>query len=246
MKIGSKIILLGKQLAVGALILIASAACECIPGIDTDKEFDPDDASNVTFINAMPDIDQINLVTDVVTIENQGYTGREGLYHRIAAGDNNVRFQLPDADYPFFNLLSNFEKDKYYTLIGYGPGSGRKIRMLMLDDPDNGYKQEKTYLRFLHVMTNFPDESPPLLFVLHSDTPEHSRLKYTSFSSFDELDPGIFTIDIINSSNDSLLTSTEAILEKGRLYTMTAKGYFNGTGIAAPRYMLHSVPVPAE
>lgn len=207
----------------GSILIIS---CECIPSNSDFKTFIPDDAANILFINAMPDIGEVDFQSDLVTKNNFKYDSISNSYFKIDAGTKSIRFLKSIDKAPVFNGIVSFKTGSFYTVIGYGFGTGSKIRALIVSDSIPNFSPENSYIRFFHVSSN----SEQLLFNLTNSTDTVSyNILYKSFTNFEKISPGKYKLEI--KLNDSLLLSNNNVnIASGHTYSFVLRGYYGGIG----------------
>ena len=72
--------------------IFSTEGCECVPGMDTPREVTPSFDAFVLFINAIPDINDINIYTDKNILKKQlEYSGEDYQYIKVPPGNRNIR-----------------------------------------------------------------------------------------------------------------------------------------------------------
>jgi hypothetical protein len=204
--------------------LLIFSACECVPGIDTPKIIEPVDFSNVLFINAMPDVDMVDVwSTDHLVLGNLSYDNNQNIYKKIGAGSSNIKFILQKDSTIIFNSSTELIKNGNYTFIGFGRKT--RIKGMLMSDSIDSYTPNNAYVRFAHVS----DDAPAVKFVINS-YPINPSLSYNSYTSIYPIPTGIYSLSVNDTLTNSTLTTKDSIeIKAGSLYNLILRGHYTGS-----------------
>ncbi len=196
-------------------------ACKCPSDIDTPKDINPTEFSNVFFINALPDFQKIRVINNnrfIGDIFNYEFSIND--YQKFNSGSSNMTVTNFTDSLPVFSTMLNLEKDSNYTLVTYGK-SNRNYSMIIKDKKLN-YNKEKAYLRFIHASIDAPAE---VTFKLIESFNLEFKIKSRSYTEFLITQPTDYYVSIVSSKDDSLLLDLGNIkIENGKCYTFLLKG----------------------
>lgn len=188
------------------LIALVFASCECPPNLNTPKEFNPSESSNVCFINLLElekelQVTSLNLVFfRLIPQTNTSYQN----YIKFPAGI--VDLKIKDNDKILFNTILETKRNNFYTIVFFQKNSFiEKILINEQIDTNN----INLYLR----IANFSDYSK-LKIVLKSELSQKLEY-YLNDMSFTDLIafPSIpFSIEIYSVSNDTPMYQTPPLL----------------------------------
>lgn len=206
-----------------ALAIIALAACECVPTLDTPKKFDPDEAARLLFVHAMPDVGAVVFESDVITLEDLGYDSPANEYHKLSAGTNHLRIIRKENGANLFLAMAEFEKDLSYTLVAYGAGNGTAIESKILNDTIGSFDQTKTYVRFVNVAAGVGNVN----FILRTNDPINFEIEYRRNTDLYPIEPGKYFMDVKNVTDGSIIVSNRLEFEAGKVHSIILRGIKN-------------------
>jgi Domain of unknown function (DUF4397) len=198
--------------------------CECVPGIDTPKVIEPVDFANVLFINAMPDVDVVDVwSTDHLVLGNLSYDNNQNIYKKIGAGSSNIKFIVQKDSSIIFNSTTELQKDENYTFIGYGRND--RIKGMLMSDSIDSYSANNAYIRFAHVS----DDAPAVKFII-SSYPINPALDYGLYSGIYPVPIGKYSISVNDTLTNSTLAKIDTLdIKAGSLYNLILRGHFTGS-----------------
>ncbi len=197
-------------------------SCECVTDINTPKVVEPTEFADVLLVNAIPDIDSVNLLSSDRLIANSlKYDDLTFNYIKIASGINSFRLTNSFDSSVVFNSMVILEKDTNYSAFAYGTQS--RINLLLLKDGINPAQSNISYVRFIHLS---PD-ADSVVFSFDNFS-FNLKLAYKSYSPFIPISPGVFNLRVKSTfTGAELLESDSLNLEAGYKYTVLLKGYYN-------------------
>lgn len=114
----------------------------------------------------------------------------------------------------------NTQADKYYSVYAVGPS--RNVEAIVLEDDITLPSSGKAKIRIM----NYSFDSGPIDIVIRGGATLASRLNFKDSKNFFEIDPGIYTIDIIDSNTKVILRSkTNVIIDAKSVYSIWARGF---------------------
>ncbi|TAL68714.1 MAG: DUF4397 domain-containing protein [Bacteroidetes bacterium] len=196
-------------------------SCECVPDINTPKVIIPTDFGNVKFINAITDMDSVDLCAgdEIISIKNM-YDSADVRYKEIASGLASIRVQSSEDSAIYYNTMVELKKDAYYTFIAYGTKS--RTNGLLLRDSIENPVPSNAYVRFIHLS---PD-SPEIIYSL-GNLLFNQSVKYKSHTSFLPIPTGSFSLIIKDSGNGNEIKKIDNYdFKPGKFYDLILKGYY--------------------
>ncbi|MBI5325664.1 MAG: DUF4397 domain-containing protein, partial [Ignavibacteriae bacterium] len=200
------------------LFILASfliISCECVPDINTPKVITPTDFGNVMFINAISDLDSIDICsTDKLISRNLLYDSANVIYKSIASGISSIRVQSNKDSTIYFNTMVELVKDEFYTFFAYGTSS--RTYGLLIKDSIKNTVPTNAYVRFIHLS---PD-APEIDFAFDSYQ-INQPVKYKSYTKFIPIPTGSFTLIITDSQNSNEITRVDNYnFKPGKFYNL--------------------------
>ncbi|OGU10472.1 MAG: hypothetical protein A2X61_08755 [Ignavibacteria bacterium GWB2_35_12] len=203
------------------IFTILFVSCECVPDIVTPKVVEPTDFAKVMFINAIPDIDSVDICSvDKIISRNLLYDSTFVEYKKIASGLTSIRIQNFKDSAIHFNSMFELIKDAHYTFFAYGTKS--RVNGLLINDSIENPVPTNAYVRFVHLS----QDAPEVVFAFDSYQ-INQLVKYKSYTKFMPIPTGIFTLVINDYSNGSEITKVENYnFKPGKYYNLLLKGYY--------------------
>jgi len=216
MKIKFKLFLIVLYLPLFFLI-----SCECVTKIDTPKVIEPTDFANVMFINAIPEIDSVDICTaDKIISRNLRYDSASVEYKVIASGISSIRIQSNKDSSIYYNTMLELKKDEHYTFFAYG--TRNRVNGLLISDSIGQVVPTNAYVRFVHLSK----DAPEVVFAFDSYQ-INQPVKYKSYTKFMPIPTGVFTLIINDSGNGSEITKVENYnFKPGKYYNLLLKGFY--------------------
>ena len=206
------------------LIAVFFVSCECVPDINTPKVITPDQYANILFSNCNSNFDLLKFKTDGGNVFNSYYLENKSIYQQVIPGLANVNI-FTYGDSVLFNSVMDLQKAKPYTFIAFG--SQDRVQGMMLDDTIAAYSNSNAYFRCV----NLANESPYIMFKVNGTYSIPIVQPFRSSSKFYPTYSGVYNIEILNATTDSLMMSYRNLtLLPGIAYTFVLRGYFTGFG----------------
>jgi hypothetical protein len=113
----------------------------------------------------------------------------------------------------------NTQADKYYSVYAVGPS--RSVEALVLEDDLTPPTSGKAKIRLM----NYSFDAGPIDIVIKGGATLATGLRFKEIKNFFEIDPGIYTIDIIDSNTKAIINSkTSVIIDAKSVYSIWARG----------------------
>lgn len=196
-------------------------SCECVPDIVTPKVIIPTYFGNVKFINAITDLDSVDLCAGdkIISIKNL-YDSADAKYKAIASGISSIRVQGNEDSAIYYNTMIELKIKAYYTFIAFGTKS--RTNGLLLSDSIENAVPTNAYVRFIHLS---PD-APEVVFSVGSlEFTQPANFK--SYTEFLPIPTGKFTLIIKDSGNGNEIKKVENYnFKPGKYYDLILKGYY--------------------
>lgn len=216
-----------KDYLVAFLFLLFLGGCQCVPSIDTPKEVNPTFYSHILFVNAHPDIDEINiLIGNNALVKSLFYNSDPKDYYNVSPGSQNIQITGYN-DSTLFNSTINLVDKQNYTLIAYGTDS--RVQVKILNDTISNYSSNNAYYRFVDMTPDAPILIPSITGLLPENT-----LSYRFYTPFKAIVGDKYDIQLkvlTQSLTDSVVLSSNNInFSAGSIYSIVVTGYYNGFG----------------
>lgn len=212
-------------LAVIVYIFIGSS-CECPTDLITKRIVEPTIYSNVVFIHALPDINEIKLsVWARVISNNLKYDDSLYSYKKIGVGDATIKISIANDSIMIYHAVMNLDSRCNYTFVTYG--ADNRVHALLAQDTINSYSKYNVYIRGIHVS---PD-APPVSILIEDAAPvKQIDLEYNNYSPIHTIHSGKFNI-IVNKFNttQNLYSISDYNFKPGKIYNLILKGYNSGS-----------------
>ena len=210
--------------------MIVAAMISLTACLDTKDAPEPTPVGYINLYNAAPndgsslDIYLNDNKVNTTAFDYSKYSG----YLNFPAGSNTLKFNQYNASTKLLESTFNVDADKPYTFFIINEGT--QLSTLILKDSSGVATAGKARLRFIHLSPN-----PSLLVDLNlkvADTPDSTFFEgksYKSASEFIEVPSKIYSLDLINKADGSVLTTLADVnLESAKYYTIIAKGFDPG------------------
>jgi hypothetical protein len=206
-------------------LILSFWSCQCVVGIDTPKEVNPTFYSHVLFINAHPEFDEINFLTDNnVLVKSLYYNTNPKSYTNINPGNRNIQI-TNYLDSVIFNSTIDLSDNQKYTFIAYG--SSKRVQTIFFTDTIKDYSVNNMYFRLVNVS---PD-SPVLISKVEDQYPIFNNLSFRSTTKYFSAPGGSYDIELKDALSDSLVLASKNIpMSTGKVYTILIKGMYLGEG----------------
>lgn len=210
-------------LFISILSLVLFTACED----DDDNIITPPvtEKALVKVIHASPDAPAVDLLVDN-NIAGTGLTFPNNTgYLEVDAGTRNVKVNASGTSTTVIEANLNLMENKNYSV--FAVNSLANIEALVLEDDLTAPATGKAHVRFVHLS---PD-APVVDITLTNGQVVFGNNSFKDFTAFTPLDAGTYDLQVrVAGTSTVALDLPNITLETGRIYTVFAKGFLNGSG----------------
>jgi len=180
--------------------------------------------SNVMVIHASPDAPEVDLyVSDGLAGENLPYLANTD-YLSIDAGTKNIKVNVAGTTTSVIDADVRFNAYKNYSV--FATGSVSDIQPLVLEDDLTTPVTGKSHVRFIHLS---PD-APAVDITLTNGTVVFGNKSFRENTDFTPLDSGTYDLQVRVAGTNTVVLNLDGInLELGKIYSVIAKGFVNGS-----------------
>jgi len=192
---------------------------------DDDKTY-----ANLLVAHASPDGPGVDLLIndDKQNSAALTYPNNTG-YLEVETGTRNIKVNVAGTSTTVINADLTFEKDKNYSV--FAVDSVSSISAIVLVDDLTTPAAGKAHVRFVHLSPNAPAVD---VAVASSGAVVFGDVVFKEATAFTPLDAGTYLLDVRVAGTGTVALVLPAItLQAGKIYTVFAKGFLNGTGIQA-------------
>ena len=186
--------------------------------------------ANVLVTHASPDAPGVDLLIDDVKVNTQPltYPNNTG-YLDAETGTRNIKVNVAGTSTSVINGNLDLEVDKYYSVFAVDQVS--EITALVLEDDLTMPAAGKAHVRFVHLS---PDAPAVDVAVASSGAVVFSNIEFKESTAFTPLDAGTYNLDVrVTGTSTVALVLPPITLQAGKIYTIFAKGFLEGTGAQA-------------
>lgn len=207
-----------------AVLLVLASCKDTVPVLLSGQ-------AKIRVINVIPESGSISFyVNDTLKTPAPLQYGESLGYQSVSAGTNFIYIKAGSNTIKKSNIGLYFSKTKSYTLFVAGKVSKDSLTYISTEDNLTVITDTTSKVRFINVS---PD-SPNLDLVFYKGTDSISAIKNTNYRSgteYIQLKPGTYNMQLRASSKTSpLANNTGFVLEKGKIYTLFAKGLLKDNG----------------
>ncbi len=186
--------------------------------------------ANVLVTHASPDAPGVDLLIDDVKVNTQPLTYPDNTgYLDAETGTRNIKVNVAGTSTTVINGNLDLEVDKYYSVFAVDQVS--EITGLVLEDDLTMPAAGKAHVRFVHLS---PDAPAVDVAVASSGAVVFSDIAFKESTAFTPLDAGTYNLDVrVAGTTTVALVLPPVTLEAGKIYTVFAKGFLEGTGTQA-------------
>jgi hypothetical protein len=186
--------------------------------------------ANVLVTHASPDAPGVDLLIDDVKVNAQPLTYPDNTgYLDAETGIRNIKVNVAGTTTTVINGNLDLEVDKYYSIFAVDQVS--EIAGLVLEDDLTMPAAGKAHVRFVHLS---PDAPAVDVAVASSGAVVFSDIAFKEATAFTPLDAGTYNLDVrVAGTATVALVLPPVTLEAGKIYTVFAKGFLEGTGTQA-------------
>jgi len=186
--------------------------------------------AQVMVVHASPDAPPVDLVVDG-TVAGSGLAFPQNTgYLEVTAGTRNVQVNVSGSN-PTVTVLQlpvPVEKDKNYTVFAID--SVANLSVLPVEDDLTAPAAGNAHVRFFHLSPNAPavDITDVAGNIVFGDR------AFTEYTDFTPLPAGTYNLQVRAQGTTTVVLDLPGIvLENGKIYTVFARGFLNGTGAQA-------------
>jgi hypothetical protein len=186
--------------------------------------------ANVLVTHASPDAPGVDLLIDDVKVNTQPltYPNNTG-YLDAETGTRNIKVNVAGTTTTVINGNLDVEADKYYSVFAVDQVS--EITAMVLADDLTMPAAGKAHVRFVHLS---PDAPAVDVAVASSGAVVFSNIEFKESTAFTPLDAGTYNLDVrVAGTSTVALVLPPVTLQAGKIYTVFAKGFLEGTGAQA-------------
>jgi hypothetical protein len=186
--------------------------------------------ANVLVTHASPDAPGVDLLIDDVKVNTQPltYPNNTG-YLDAETGTRNIKVNVAGTSTSVINGNLDLEVDKYYSVFAVDQVS--EITALVLADDLTMPAAGKAHVRFVHLS---PDAPAVDVAVASSGAVVFSNIEFKESTAFTPLEAGTYNLDVrLTGTSTVALVLPPITLQAGKIYTVFAKGFLEGTGAQA-------------
>jgi len=186
--------------------------------------------ANVLVTHASPDAPGVDLLIDDVKVNTQPltYPNNTG-YLDAETGTRNIKVNVAGTTTTVINGNLDVEADKYYSVFAVDQVS--EITAIVLADDLTMPAAGKAHVRFVHLS---PDAPAVDVAVASSGAVVFSNIEFKESTAFTPLDAGTYNLDVrVAGTSTVALVLPPITLQAGKIYTVFAKGFLEGTGAQA-------------
>lgn len=192
---------------------------------DDDNPVTPAPESRVLVVHASPDAPGVDLLVDnAIAGSNLEFPNNTG-YLTVEAGTRNVKVNVSGTATTVIEADLNLEADKNYTV--FAVDAVANIAALVLSDDLTPPASGNAHVRFVHLS---PD-APAVDITLTDGTIVFGKQSFKDFTDFTPLAAGTYDLQVRVAGTSTVALDLPGItLDAGRIYTVFARGFLNGTG----------------
>ena len=211
---------------ISAFLLIAglSNSCECVPGLDTPKEYIPSAYTKTAIINNFSNVSEFSFKTSGMELtESFSVSSTNESYKKIPAGLSSFIFTSQNDNEVFYRSNMQLSENFNYTMICHGTKS--RPQVLLLPDTNYNFKSNNFNLRIVNLSSNHSS----LKLILKEQNDTISSLNYLAYTSIMHIAKAAATIQITDNSSSTVFeTSTNISLESNVLNILILNDQFAG------------------
>lgn len=197
---------------------------------DEESPVTPTTPSNslVKVVHASPDAPGVDLLVDnTVAGTNLTFPNNTG-YLTVPSGTRNVKVNVTGTMTTVIEANVPFILDRNYSVFAIN--SVANIEPLLIEDDLTAPAQGKAHVRFIHLS---PD-APAVDITLTDGTVVFGNRAFKDFTAFTPLDAGTYDLQVRVAGTSTVALDLPGItVESGKIYTVFARGFLNGSGTQA-------------
>ena len=185
--------------------------------------------TNVKVIHASPDAPGVDILVDGTIVNSSALNYPQSTdYLSPLAGTRNIKVNPSGSSTSVIDANVTFGADMFYSVFAVNDVAN--IEPLVLEDDLTMPAAGKAHVRFIHLS---PD-APAVDITLTDGTVIFANKMFKDFTAFTPLDFGSYDLEVRAAGTSQVVLPLGTInLEDGKIYTVFAKGFLNGTGTEA-------------
>lgn len=188
--------------------------------------------SHLRIINASPDDSQISFYTnDTLKTASPLSFGQNSNYLPISGGINHFQVKVNGNLVNHSDLTFQLDTNKFFTVFVAGKISKDSMSYVSLQDDLKVLTDTTAKVRFVNLAPNSPYLDVVISTNASDSIPSFTSINFGSGASYKQFKSGNYTVKFRQSGKNIDLASPISLkLDAGKIYTLWAKGYVNGTG----------------
>ena len=219
--------MLWKTLGLAALSLVFTSCDD-----DNDSSVQPQ--ANVMVVHASPNAPAVDVrINNNVALTNVAFPANSS-YTAVNAGTTNIKVSPTGTTTYVIDANVDLMANMNYSVFAID--SVNKIKAAVVSDNLTAPAAGKSHIRFFHFSPNAPAvdivvQGGPTLFANRTFNDQSTNANVAAFTP---VDAGTYTILVrLAGTQTTVLTVPNVPLAAGKIYTVFAKGFVNGTGAQA-------------
>ena len=207
-------------LAVLALVSLASCGSD-----DSNNPFIPTPQARVMAVHASPDAPAVDLLVDgAVAGSGLAFPNNTG-YLTVTAGTRNVKVNVAGSTTTVINADLPIVAGGNYSV--FAKGAVASIGALVIADDLTTPAAGKAHVRFVHLSPDAPAvdvavTGGPVLF---------GNKAFEEYTAFAPVDAGTYDLEVRPAGSGTVVLALPGVaLQSGKIYTVFARGFLNGSG----------------
>ena len=182
--------------------------------------------TNVKVIHASPDAPGVDVLVDDVVVNSAPLTFPNSTsYLQPIAGTRNIKVNAAGSSNSVIEADVTFMSDAFYSV--FAVNDLNNIEPLVLEDDLTAPAAGKAHVRFIHLS---PD-APAVDITLTDGTVVFGNKIFKESTPFTPLDAGTYDLEVrLAGTSTTVLPLNGIVLEAGKIYTVFARGFVNGSG----------------
>jgi len=182
--------------------------------------------AKVLVAHTSPDAPGVDLLLDGLVVNSSALTFPNNTgYLGVPAGDRDVKVNVSGSATTVINAGLNLDPNLAYSV--FAVNSVSNIEPLVLVDDLTSPAMGMAHVRFLHLS---PD-APAVDITLTDGTVVFGNKAFKEYTEFTPLNAGSYDLQVRAAGTSTVVLDLPGInLEDGKIYTVFAKGFLNGTG----------------
>lgn len=216
------------RLPLAALAVLTVVSVTSCSNDDSDNPVAPTPQARVMAVHASPDAPAVDLLVDgAVAGSGLAFPNSTG-YLAVPAGTRNVKVNAAGTTTTVIDADLPVSAGGNYSVFANGPIAS--IGALVLADDLTAPASGKSHVRFIHLSPDAPAvdvavTGGPVLF---------ADKAFQQYSAFTPVDAGTYDLEVRPAGAGSVVLALPGVtLQAGKIYTVFARGFLNGTGAQA-------------